>query len=76
MILIDEFPQTIQNILNKEGARAAERFIQKNRVLRHHKHVLDKVRFIYTGSLSLHPIIEKVTSLTAVNDLMTVEVEC
>ncbi|TKC62215.1 hypothetical protein FBD94_08310 [Pedobacter hiemivivus] len=75
VILIDEFPQTIQNILNKEGVRPAEQFIQKNRVLRHHKHVLDKVRFIYTGSLSLYPIIEKVTSLTAVNDLMTVEVE-
>ncbi|TCC87837.1 P-loop NTPase family protein [Pedobacter hiemivivus] len=76
VILIDEFPQTIQNILNKEGARPAEQFIQKNRVLRHHKHVLDKVRFIYTGSLPLYPIVEKVTSLTAVNDLMTVEVEC
>ncbi len=74
VILIDEFPQTIQNILNREGNNAAEHFIQKNRELRHHRHVLDKIHFVYTGSLSLFPMVEKVTELTAVNDLRTVEV--
>lgn len=74
VLLIDEFPQTIQNILNKDGKQVAERFIQQNRELRHHKHVQDKVRFIYTGSLSLYPMVEKVTALTSVNDLRTVEV--
>ncbi|MBW3466875.1 ATP-binding protein [Arthrospiribacter ruber] len=74
VILIDEFPQTIQNILNKEGEKAAEHFIQKNRELRHNAYVLDKIHFIYTGSLSLFPMVEKVTELTAVNDLRTVEV--
>lgn len=74
VILIDEYPQTIQNILNKEGKAAAEHFIQKNRELRHNAYVLDKIHFIYTGSLSLFPMVEKVTELTAVNDLRTVEV--
>lgn len=74
VILIDEFPQTIQNILNRDGKEAAEHFIQKNRELRHHRHVLDKIHFVYTGSLSLFPMVEKVTELTAVNDLRTVEV--
>lgn len=75
VLLIDEFPQTIQNILNKDGIHMAERFLQKNRELRHHKHVQDKINFIYTGSMSLYPMVEQVTQLTAVNDLRTVEVE-
>lgn len=74
VVLIDEFPQTIQNILNKDGTQAAQHFIQRNRELRHHRNVIDKVHFIYTGSMSLYPMVEKVTELTAVNDLRTVEV--
>lgn len=74
VILIDEFPQTIQNILNKEGQEAAQHFLQRNRELRHNKHVIDKIYFIYTGSMSLYPMVEKVAELTAVNDLRTVEV--
>jgi len=72
--MVDEFPQTIQNVLDKADNKTAETFIQKNRELRHHKHVHDKINFIYTGSVSLFPMIEKVTSLTSINDLRTVEV--
>jgi len=74
VIMIDEFPQTIQNILDKEDNKAAESFIQRNRELRHHKHLQDKINFIYTGSVSLFPMVEKVTPLTSINDLRTVEV--
>jgi hypothetical protein len=74
VIMIDEFPQTIQNILDKSGKDIAQKFIQKNRELRHHKNVLEKTSFIYTGSVSLFPMIQKVTSLTSINDLRTVEV--
>jgi AAA+ ATPase superfamily predicted ATPase len=75
VLQIDEFPQTIQNILNREGKDIAERFIQKNRALRHHQDVADKIQFIYTGSLSLYPMVEEVTQLTAVNDLRAVELQ-
>jgi len=75
VVQIDEFPQTIQNILNTEGKDAAERFIQKNRALRHHPEVADKIQFIYTGSLSLYPMVEQVSQLTAVNDLRPVELQ-
>ncbi len=74
VIMIDEFPQTIQNIMEKDGGPIAEAFIQKNRELRHHKYLQDKISFIYTGSVSLFPMVEKVTSLTSINDLRTVEV--
>lgn len=74
VIQIDEFPQTIQNILLKSAGEVAEKFIQKNRELRHHNSVAGNIQFIYTGSLSLFPIVEQVTQLTAINDLRTVEV--
>lgn len=75
IVMIDEFPQTIQNILDKEGKESAQQFIQKNRELRHHQNIQDKVNFIYTGSVSLVPMVEKVTSLTAINDLRTIPVD-
>ena len=73
--MIDEFPQTIQNILDSKGLDEARNFIQLNRELRHQKELEDKVSFIYTGSTSLFPMIEKITSLKAVNDLKIIEVE-
>ena len=74
VVMVDEFPQTIQNILDINGKEAAQKFIQRNRELRHHENVIKKTSFIYTGSVSLFPMIQKVTSLTAINDLRTVEV--
>ncbi len=53
----------------------ARNFIQLNSELRHQKELEDKVSFIYTGSISLFPMIEKITSLKAVNDLKIIEVE-
>lgn len=73
VVQIDEFPQTVQNILNKEGREVAGRFLQKNRTLRQHQDVADQIQFIYTGSLSLYPVVAQVTPLTAVNDLRTIE---
>jgi len=75
VVMIDEFPQTIQNILEKEDKKAAENFLQRNRELRHHKNIQEKINFIYTGSVSLFPMVQKVTSLTSINDLRTVDVE-
>lgn len=75
VIMIDEFPQTIQNIFDSHGLDEARNFIQLNRELRHQKELEEKVSFIYTGSISLFPMVEKITSLTAVNDLKTIEVE-
>lgn len=74
VIMIDEFPQTIQNILDKGGKEIAQTFILKNRALRHNENVTKKISFIYTGSVSLFPMIEKVTSLTSINDVRTVVV--
>lgn len=74
VIMIDEFPQTIQNILDKSDAATAQKFIQQNRTLRHNSAFLNKISLIYTGSTSLFFIVDKITSLNAINDLRTIEV--
>ncbi|HLP12122.1 MAG TPA: ATP-binding protein [Flavobacteriales bacterium] len=74
VIMIDEFPQTIQNILDKSGKPEAQRFLQMNREIRLNHQVLKRFTFIYTGSISLFPMVEKVASLTSVNDIRTVPV--
>jgi uncharacterized protein len=74
VIMVDEFPQTIQNILDKSGLDEARNFVQLNRELRHQKVMEEKASFIYTGSISLFPMVEKIATLAAVNDLKTIEV--
>ncbi len=75
VIMIDEFPQTIHNVNKQHGENEARRFIQLNRELRHHKVTEEKIAFIYTGSIALHPRVEKIASLTDINDVITVEVQ-
>lgn len=74
VIMIDEFPQTIQNIIDKTGVEEAKTFLQLNRELRLDKNLLGKVNFIYTGSVSLFPMVEKVMDLNVINDTKTVDV--
>ena len=75
VIMVDEFPQTLHNIHKKDGAGEARKLLQLVREARHHKLAEENVSFIYTGSISLFPMVEKIGSLTDVNDLQPIEVE-
>lgn len=75
ILLIDEFPQTILNILNRQGTEAATRFLQSNRTLRLNPDILNKVRFIYTGSIGLNHTVAAIDSTAFINDLNTLEIE-
>jgi hypothetical protein len=77
ILLIDEFPQTIQNIIDnnkEEGEKNAIKFLQTNRQLRQNPAVSDKVTFIYTGSIGLTYTVSKINSTAFINDLNSVEV--
>jgi len=75
VLLIDEFPQTILNILDRTGEAAAKRFLQSNRALRLNPEIIDKVRFIYTGSVGLNHTVAAIGSTAFINDLNTIEIE-
>lgn len=75
VIMVDEFTQTLENIMYTLTIEDATHFAQQNRAMRHIPEIQSKVKFIYTGSISLFPIVEKIMgSLTAINDLKTIEV--
>ncbi|TCJ14481.1 ATP-binding protein [Flaviaesturariibacter flavus] len=77
VLLIDEFPQTILNIVDASDGdlQPARRFLQANRELRHQWEVNEKVRFIYTGSIGLNHTVASINASAFVNDLSAVEVD-
>lgn len=74
VLLIDEFPQTIENIRNKD-TEAAVNFLQRKRELRIDPVISRKVRFIYTGSIGLNQTVSSINATATINDLASIEVE-
>lgn len=72
VIMVDEFPQAVENILRKSSKGAAEKFLQLNREIRHEAN--ENIRFILTGSIGLPTIAEKLDATKEINDLNTVEI--
>lgn len=75
VLLIDEFPQVIQNILKAKGEVAARHFLQTNRAMRIHPEVMLHVRFVVTGSTGLNYTVSAFNSTAFINDLNTYEIE-
>lgn len=77
VLLIDEFPQTILNIVeaNEGDTTAAIQFLQSNREIRINPDINEKVRFIYTGSIGLNHTVANINATAFVNDLNSIEVE-
>jgi transcription termination factor NusB len=73
VIFIDEFPDTLNNILEQDGRLMAINFLQKNRDLR--MKFSDKdLKFVYTGSTGLKNVVRKFDKLDLINDIKTVDV--
>ncbi|MCZ6872445.1 MAG: hypothetical protein O7G88_02785 [bacterium] len=72
VIMIDEFPQTVKNILEKNDAEAAKQFLQLNREIRHLRN--ENVGFILTGSIGLPMVAEQLDATVHINDLSVIEV--
>ncbi|MEN0049534.1 MAG: hypothetical protein AAF806_20910 [Bacteroidota bacterium] len=72
VIMVDEFPQTVENIRDRKGKEEAEKFLQLNRQQR--QQAAQNIRFIYTGSIGLPAVVKKLTSTKVINDLNVIEV--
>lgn len=69
IIMLDEFPQTISNIVEKEGENAGRHFLQSNRELRQDTESNKNVQFIYAGSIGLENIVSRLNAVGTINDL-------
>jgi hypothetical protein len=73
VLLIDEFPQAIEN-LKKVSEAAAITFLQGKRALRLDPGISKKVKFIYTGSIGLNHTVSRLNATAAINDLNSIEI--
>lgn len=69
IIMLDEFPQTLENIIEDEGESAGKLFLHSNRELRHDSEICKNIQFIYTGSIGLENIVSKLNAIQAIDDL-------
>ncbi len=69
VVLIDEFPQLVENIHRTQSPADAENFLHIHRALRQDNGLNGKVQFILTGSTSLAFTVSKVSDLKVVDDL-------
>jgi hypothetical protein len=74
VIMIDEFPETLENIIKDEGDAAGKHFLQSNRELRQDTDITENVQFIYTGSIGLENIVSRLNAVSTINDLVRLKV--
>lgn len=72
IIMVDEFPSTVENIKQKDGIPAAVHFLKLNRTIRQES--AGGIQFIYTGSIGLPSIVNRLNSPESINDLNQVEI--
>ena len=74
IMLIDEFPITIERIHEMHGVEIANRFLSQNRALRQDPVFQQKIKFIYTGSIGLFTAVKRINSTDKINDLREITV--
>ncbi|MCD4676012.1 MAG: hypothetical protein K8S18_08465 [Desulfobacula sp.] len=69
IFIIDEFAQTVENIIEDESHQNAKSFLRQCREIRHHETLKKKLLFIFAGSIGLDNIVAKINATSTVNDL-------
>jgi len=73
VIMVDEITQTLENIIRKEGEVKAIEFMEQLRELRLNEEIRTKILFIYTGSIGLEGIMDRLGYADLINDLHPVK---
>lgn len=71
LLMVDEFPVTIEHIRDEQGEQAARNFLKQNRAIRQNDKYNQKIKFIYTGSIGLLSVVKKLNATADVNDIQT-----
>ncbi len=69
VLLIDEFSQTIENIITDVSKEAARNFLHQCRELRQSTDVKSKISFVYTGSIGLENLVISIDEPRSITDL-------
>jgi len=74
IVLIDEFSETVENIIQDESERSAIHFLETKREIRHAPEVQKKIQFVYSGSIGLENIVSSINRMNLINDLAPIPV--
>ena len=75
LIMIDEFAQTIENIIKFEDEKSAINLLKNHRELRQDRKFSEKVIFVYAGSIGLESVVAKIDASRHINDLNSIKVK-
>ncbi len=75
LIMIDEFAQTIENIIKFEDEKKAVNLLKNHRELRQDRKFCEKVTFVYAGSIGLESVVAKIDASRHINDLNSIKVK-
>lgn len=74
IIMMDEFAQTIENIIKYASPFEAESLLKTHRTLRQNPKITSKVTFVYAGSIGLESVVAKLDAMKFINDLNSIKV--
>ena len=74
IIMMDEFSQTIENIIKHENMEKAEQLLEVHRELRQNHKLSQKASFVYAGSIGLESVVATMKSSKNINDLVSISV--
>jgi AAA+ ATPase superfamily predicted ATPase len=69
VIMVDEFPEVVENIISRESDAAAIEFLKRKREIRQNVAWSKNVLFIYTGSIGLANVVSRLKEMDTINDL-------
>lgn len=69
ILMIDEFSQTLENIILDQSREIARNFLHQCRELRQNPDVKSKISFIYTGSIGLDNLVGSIDEPRSITDL-------
>ena len=74
IIMMDEFAQTIENIVKNATTKEAESLLSTHRTLRQNPKIASKISFIYAGSIGLESVVERFKAMKFINDLNSIKI--
>jgi uncharacterized protein len=69
VLMIDEYSQTIENIITDQSREAAKNFLHQCRELRQNLEVKSKISFVYTGSIGLENLVLSIDEPKSITDI-------
>jgi len=74
IIMLDEFPKTLENIIEDSDDIAGRHFLHSMRELRQDTEISKHIHFMYTGSIGLENLVSKLNAIDTINDLARLKI--